>query len=129
MLSLLDLATEPESSDHVNDETLALLAGGGASAAELAAVRTHLVVCPACRRLVGLTLSDADRSRPEVRPAPPRGWLRRAPAILTWVVAACLLLCATIVFWSPDRGGGARGRGPDQAPATPHSGRNGWPRR
>ena len=53
LLSLLDRATEPESSDHVDDDTLALLTGGRASAEELAAVRAHLVVCTPCRRLVG----------------------------------------------------------------------------
>jgi hypothetical protein len=112
LLSLLDLATGPESSEHVDDETLALLASGGASAEELAAVRAHLVVCPACRRLVGRTLSDADRSQPGVRPSSSRGWLLRAPALLTWAVAAGLLLGATIVIWSPDRRGGAPRPGP-----------------
>jgi hypothetical protein len=105
LLSLLDSAKEPESSDHVDDETLALLTGGGASASELAAVRTHLVVCLACRRLVGQTLSDADQSQPEIRPAPPWGWLRSSPAILALAAAACLLLGVVVVTWSWNRGG------------------------
>jgi hypothetical protein len=120
LLSLLELAEEPESSDHVDDETLALLTAGGASAGELAAVRTHLVVCPACRRLVGRTLSDADRSQPEGRPAPPWGWLRRSPPILASAVAACLLLGVTVVTWYLNRGGGVPRPGPqpgsDNAP-------------
>jgi hypothetical protein len=107
LLGLLDLATEPASSDHVDDETLALLAGGGASAEELAAVRTHLIVCPPCRRLVGRILSDAERGHPDVSPARTRGWLRHAPAILAWAMAACLLLGITVVIWSLNRGGGA----------------------
>ena len=106
LLSLLDLATEPEPSDHVDDDTLALLAGGRASAEELAAVRAHLVVCPPCRRLVGQILSDTERSRSEVLPARTWGWIRRAPAILAWAVAACLLLGVTVVIWSLNRGGG-----------------------
>jgi anti-sigma factor RsiW len=56
LLGLLDPATQSESSDHVDDDTLTLLIGGMASARELAAVRAHLVVCPACRRLVGRIL-------------------------------------------------------------------------
>jgi Putative zinc-finger len=63
LLSLLVPATESESSDHVDDDTLALLIGGTASAGELAAMRAHLVVCPACRRLVGRILSDAECSQ------------------------------------------------------------------
>src|SRR5262249_20249970 len=105
LLSLLDLATEPEASDHVDDDTLALLTGGTASAEELAAVRAHLVVCPPCRRLVGEILSDVERSHPEVLPARSWGWPRRARAILVWAVAACLLLGVTVVIWSWNRGG------------------------
>ena len=100
LLSLLDSATESESSDHVDEDTLAMLACARASAEELAAVRAHLVVCPPCRRLVGQILSDADRSHPEVLPARTWGSLRRAPAILAWAVAACLLLGVTVVIWS-----------------------------
>jgi hypothetical protein len=118
LLSLLDLATEPESSDHVDDDTLALLTGGRASAEELAAVRAHLVVCPPCRRLVGQILSDAERSHPEVLPARTWGWLRRAPAILAWAVAACLLLGVTVVIWSLNRGGGAPRPGPQPGPGN-----------
>jgi hypothetical protein len=116
LLSLLDLATGPESSDHVDDDTLALLTGGTASAEELAAVRAHLVVCPPCRRLVGQILSDAERSHPEVLPARIWGWLRRAPAILAWATAACLLLGATVGIWSLNRGGGAPRPGPQPGP-------------
>src|SRR5262245_30606372 len=118
LLSLLDLATEPESSDHVDDDTLALLTGGRASAEELAAVRAHLVVCPPCRRLVGLILSDAERSHPDVLPARTWGWLRRAPAILAWAMAACLLLGVTVVIWSLNRGGGAPRPGPQPGPGN-----------
>ena len=118
LLSLLDLAKEPESSDHVDDDTLALLTGGRASAEELAAVRTHLVVCPPCRRLVGQILGDAERSQPEVRPARTWGWLRRPPAILAWAVAACLLLGVTVVIWSSNRGGGAPRPGPQPGPGN-----------
>jgi hypothetical protein len=106
LLSLLDLATEPESSDHVDDDTLALLTGGRASAEELEAVRAHLVVCPPCRRLVRQILSDSERSHPEVPPAPTWGWRRHAPAILAGAVAACLLLAITVVNWSLNRGWG-----------------------
>src|SRR5262245_38315662 len=116
LLSLLNLATEPESSDHVDDDTLALLAGGRASAEELAAVRAHLVVCPLCRRLVGEILSDAERSHPEVLPARSWGWPRRAPAILAWAVAACLLLGVTVVSWSLNRGGDSPRPGPQPGP-------------
>jgi hypothetical protein len=118
LLSLLDLTTEPGSSDHVDDDTLALLTGGRASADEFAAVRAHLVVCPPCRRLVGQILSDAERSHPEVLPARTWGWLRRAPAILAWAVAACLLLGVTVVIWSLNRGGGAPGPGPQPGPGN-----------
>jgi hypothetical protein len=116
LLSLLDLATGPESSDHVDDDTLALLTGGGASAEELAALRAHLVVCPPCRRLVGQALSDAVRNHPEVRPARTWGWLRRAPAVLAWATAACLLLGVTVGIWSWNRGGGAPRPGPQPGP-------------
>jgi hypothetical protein len=107
LLSLLDLATEPEASDHVDDDTLALLTGGTASAEELAAVRAHLVVCPPCRRLVGQILGDAERSHPEVLPARTWGWPRRAAAILAGAVAACVLLGVTVMIWSSNRGRGA----------------------
>jgi hypothetical protein len=107
LLSLLDRATESESTDHVDDDTLTLLTDGRASAEELAAVRAHLVVCPPCRRLVGQVLSTAERSHPELRPERTRGWRRRGPAILAWAVAACLLLGVTVVIWSWNRGGGA----------------------
>jgi hypothetical protein len=107
LLSLLGPAPAPESPDHVDDDTLAVLTGGGASAGELATVRAHLVVCAPCRRLVGQILSDAAGSHPEGPPAGGWGWLRRAPAILAWSVAACLLLGLTVVIWSLNRGGGA----------------------
>jgi hypothetical protein len=107
LLSLVDLATEPEASDHVDEDTLAMLACGIASAQELAAMRAHLVVCPPCRRLVGEILSDAEPSQPEVPPARTWGWLRRTWAILAWAVAACLLLAVAVVIWSGNRGGGA----------------------
>jgi hypothetical protein len=116
LLSLLDLATGPVSSDHVDDETLALLSGGTASAEELAAVRAHLVVCPACRRLAGQIQGDAKRSHAEVLPARIRGWLRRAPAIPAWAIAACLLLGITVGIWSLNRGGGALRPGPEPGP-------------
>jgi hypothetical protein len=116
LLSLLDPATESESSDHVDDDTLALLTGGTASAGELAAVRAHLVVCPACRRLVGQILSDAEWSHPEVLPARTWGWPRRAPAILAWAVVACLLLGMPVVIRSWNRGGGAPRPGPRPGP-------------
>ena len=116
LLSLLDLAAEPEASDHVDDDTLAMLAGGRASAGELAAVRAHLVVCPPCRRLVGEILSDAKRSHPKVTPAPTWGRRRRARTILAWAVAACLLLGVTVVIWSFNRGGSAPGPGPRPGP-------------
>ena len=116
LLSLLDLATKPDSSDHVDDDTLALLTGGRASAEELAAVRAHLVVCPPCRRLVGQILSDAERIHPDVLPAGTGGWLSRAPAILAWAVAACLLLGVTVEIWSLNRGGGAPRPGPQPGP-------------
>jgi hypothetical protein len=116
LLSLLDRAPEPTAADHVDDDTLALLAGGTAGAEELAAVRAHLVACPACRRLVGAILSDAGGSHPEVLPARTRGWPRRAPAILAGAVAAGLLLGATAVIWSWDRGGGAPRPGPRPVP-------------
>jgi hypothetical protein len=116
LLSLLDLATEPESSNHVDDDTLALVTDGGASAQELAAVRAHLVVCPPCRRLVGRILSDAERGRPEGPPPRTRRWPHRALAILTWALAACLLLCVTVVIWSLNRGGSAPGPGPRPGP-------------
>jgi hypothetical protein len=103
LLSLFEPA--PESPDHVDDDTLALLTGGTASAGELAKVRAHLVVCAPCRRLVGKILSDTARSRPEGPPAESWGWLGRAPAILAWAVAACLLLGLTVVTWSLNRGG------------------------
>jgi hypothetical protein len=118
LLSLLDLATEPESSDHVDDDTVTLLTGGKASAEELAAVRAHLVVCPPCRRLVGQILSDAEPSHPEVPPARTWGWLRRVPAILAWAVAACLLLGVTVVIWSLIRGGGAPRPVPQPGPGN-----------
>jgi hypothetical protein len=118
LLSLLALATEPESSDHVDDDTVALLTGGNASAEELAAVRAHLVVCPPCRRLVGQILSDAKRTHPAVPPARTWGWLRRAPAILAWAVAACLLLGVTVVIWSLIRGGGAPRPVPQPVPGN-----------
>jgi hypothetical protein len=118
LLSLLDLATGAD--DHVDDDTLALLTRATASAEELAAVRAHLVVCPPCRRLVGQILSDAERSHPELLPARIWGWLRRAPAILAWATAACLLLGVTVGIWSLNRRGGAPRpgpqRGPDNAP-------------
>jgi hypothetical protein len=116
LLSLLDPATESESSDHVDDDTLALLTGGKASAEELAAVRAHLVVCPPCRRLVGQILSDTERSHPGVLPARTWGWPRRAPAILAWAVAACVLLGVTVMIWSSNRGRGAPRPGPVAAP-------------
>ena len=116
LLSLIDLATEPELSEHVDDDTLALLTDGRASAEELAAVRAHLVVCPACRRLVGQLLSDAEPSHPEVLPARTWGWPRRAPAILAWAVAACLLLGVTVGIWSLNRGGGAPRPGSQPGP-------------
>jgi hypothetical protein len=118
LLSLLELATEPESSDHVDDETLALLTAGAASAGELATVRIHLGVCPACRRLVGRTLSDADQSQPEVRQAPTWGWLRRWPTILASAVAACVLLGLTVVTWSWNRGGGVPRPAPQPGPGN-----------
>jgi len=118
LLSLLDPATEPESSDHLDDDTLALMTGGMASEEELAAVRAHLVVCPPCRRLVGQILSAAERSHPEVLPARTWGWLRRAPAILTWAVAACLLLGVTVVIWSLNRGGGPPKTGTQPGPGN-----------
>ncbi len=82
LLSLLDLATEPELSDHVDDDTLALLAGGSASAEELIAVRAHLVVCPPCRRLVSQILSDSKGSVSEALPA--RSWGRLLRARQLW---------------------------------------------
>jgi len=118
LLSLFDPATESESSDHVDDETLALLNGGTASAGELAAVRAHLVVCPACRRLVGRILSDAEGSHSGVLPARTWGWPRRAPAILAWATVACLLLGLTVVIWSRNRGGGAPRPGPRPGPVA-----------
>jgi hypothetical protein len=118
LLSLLDRATEPEASDHVDDDSLALLAGGRASAQQLAAVRVHLVACPRCRRLVGEILSDAERSRPEVLPARTWGWPRRATAILARAVAACLLLGMTVVIWSLNRGGGAPRPAPQPSPQS-----------
>jgi hypothetical protein len=108
----VDLATEPEASDHVDDETLAMLACGSASAQELAAMRAHLVICPPCRRLVGEILSDAEPSQPEVPPARTWGWLRRTRAILAWAVAACPLLAVGVVIWSWNREGGAPRPGP-----------------
>lgn len=116
LLSLLDLATVPEASDHVDDETLAMLACGSASAQELAAMRAHLVVCPPCRRLVGEILSHAEPSQPEVPPARTWGWLRRTRAILAWAVAAGLLLGATVVIWSWNRGGGTPRPAPQPGP-------------
>ncbi len=116
LLSLLDPAKEPESSNHVDDDTLALLTGCMASAEELAAVRAHLVVCLSCRRMVGQILSAAARSHAEVRPARTWEWLRRAPAILACAVAACLLLGVTVVIWSLNRGGGAPSPGPQPGP-------------
>jgi hypothetical protein len=116
LLSLLDLATGPDSSDHVDDDTLALLTGGTASTDELAAVRAHLVVCPPCRRLVGQVLSDGERSHAEALPARTRGWLRRAPATLAWATAACLLLGVTVWIWSLNRGRGAPRPGPQPGP-------------
>ena len=41
LLGLLDLATVPESFNHVDDDMLALLAGSRASAEELAMVRAR----------------------------------------------------------------------------------------
>jgi hypothetical protein len=118
LLSLLDLATGPDSSDHVDDDTLALLTGGMASTDELAAVRAHLVVCPPCRRLVGQVPSDAERSHAEALPARTRGWLRRAPAPLAWATAACLLLGVTVWIWSLNRGRGAPRPGPRPGPTN-----------
>jgi hypothetical protein len=118
LLNLLDLATEPEAPDHVDDDSLALLASGRASAGELAAVRVHLVVCPPCRRLVGEILSNAERSHPEVLPARTWGWPRRATAILALAVAACLLLGMTVVIWSLNRGGGAPRLVPQPGPGN-----------
>ncbi len=112
LLSLLDLATEPESPDHVDDDTLALLTGGRASAEELAAVRAHLVVCPRCRRLVGQILSEAERNHPEIPPARTWGWLRRPPRILAWAGAACVLLGVAAVIWSLNRRGDEPRPGP-----------------
>ncbi len=106
LLGLLDLATVPESFNHVDDDMLALLAGSRASAEELAAVRAHLVVCPACRRLVGKVLSDAEGSLSEVAPGGIWERLGRAPAMLALAVAACLLVGVTVVFWSLNRGAG-----------------------
>jgi hypothetical protein len=116
LLSLLDLATEPESSDHVDEDTLAMLACGGASASELAAMRAHLVVCPTCRRLVGEILSDAEPSQPDVPPARTRGWPRRTRAIVAWAAAACLLLAVAVVIRSWNRGGDAPRPGPQPGP-------------
>ncbi len=118
LLSLLDPAKEPESSNHVVDDTLALLTGGMASAEEIAAVRAHLVVCLPCRRMVGQILSAAERSRPEDLPARTWEWLRRAPAILACAVAACLLLGVTVVIWSLNRGGGAPRPGAQPGPGN-----------
>jgi hypothetical protein len=118
LLRLPDLATEPEASDHVDDDSLALLAGGRASAEELAAVRVHLAVCPPCRRLVGEILSNAERSRPRVLPARTWGWPRRATAILARAAAACLLLGMTVVIWFLNRGGGAPRPGPQPGPGN-----------
>jgi hypothetical protein len=115
-LSLLEPARAPNSPDHVDDDTLAVLTGGKASAGELAKVRAHLVVCAPCRRLVGQVLSDAAPSHPEVPPARTWGWFRRAPAILRWAVAACLLLGPTVVIWSLNRGGGAPRPGAQPGP-------------
>jgi hypothetical protein len=118
LLSLLDLATVPEASDHVDEDTLAILACGSASAQELTAMRAHLVVCPSCRRLVGEILSDAEPSNPEVPPARTWGWLRRRRAILAWAVAACLLLAVAVVIRSWNRGGGAPRPGPQPGPGN-----------
>jgi hypothetical protein len=118
LLRLLDPATDPESPDHIDDDTLALLTAGQASAAELAAVRAHLIVCTPCRRLVGQILSDTERSDSEVPPSRGWGWLRRPPAILAWAVAACLLLSLTVVIWSVNRGGGAPRPAPQPGPAN-----------
>jgi hypothetical protein len=118
LLSLPELAKEPESSDHVDDETLALLTAGAASAGELTAVRGHLVVCPACRRLVGRALSDADRSEPEVRQAPVWGWLRRWPTLLASAAAASVLLGLTLVTWSWNRGGAVPRPAPQPGPGN-----------
>jgi hypothetical protein len=85
---------------------------------ELAAVRAHLVVCPPCRRLVGQVLRDAERSHPEVLPVRTWGWPRRAPAILAWAVAACVLLAVTVVIWSLNRGGDTPRPGPQPGPGN-----------
>ena len=105
LLTLLEPSAEPAASDHVDDETLALLTGGTASARELEAVRADLVVCPPCRRLVGQVLRDVGPRHTEALPSRPWRWLRRATAIRVCAAAACLLLGATVVYWSSNRGG------------------------
>jgi len=117
LLTLLEPSTGPEASDHVDDETLTLLTGGRASARELEAVRAHLVVCPPCRRLVGQVLSDVGPRHAEALPSRTRSWLRRATAIRACAVAACLLLGATVAYWSSDRGGALA---PETRPGSAH---------
>jgi hypothetical protein len=112
LLSLLDLATGPGSSGHVDDDTLALLTAGAASADELGAVRAHVVVCPPCRRLVGQILCHAEPSPPAVLPARTREFRRRAPALMAWAMAACVLLAASVGIWSWVR----RSAGPQPGP-------------
>jgi hypothetical protein len=92
-LSLMEPASG--SSDHIDDDTLALVAHGWASAQELEAVRAHLVVCPPCRRLVAQIIKPI--------PARPWSWHRHPPAFLAAAVAACLLVSLTLLFWSVNR--------------------------
>ena len=76
LLSLLDPAKEPESSNHVDDDTLVLLTGGMANSEELAALRLDLVVCLPCRRMVGQILMPR---RTEPARSPTGGYLGMAP--------------------------------------------------
>ncbi len=95
-LSLIEPATGPP--DHIDDDTLTLIATRTASQRDLAAVRAHLIVCPPCRRIVG----DVQRHAavPRAFAADHSAWKRGARTPGPWALAACLLLGVSALVWS-----------------------------
>ena len=95
-LSLIEPATGPP--DHIDDDTLTLIAMGTASQRDLAAVRAHLILCPPCRRAVGDVQRHAAVRGPFA--ADHAAWKRAARTLGPWALAACLLLGVSALVWS-----------------------------